>query len=150
MSNVNVIKRLKLKYFSGATAAILGGIAIYIFFRDINNMLLFCYIPKWSFLNTLNHPLKIGPFFSNILIFNLPYGMWCLSGLLFIRAIWLTNTKVGKYYRIVFIFLIIFYIFLKLPGIIPGTFDVLDLFFMAFFAFLESIIFNRFIRRKIP
>jgi hypothetical protein len=39
------------------------------------------------------------------------------------------------------------YVLLKIPGIIPGTFDVLDLIFMGFFAFLESIIFNMFIRR---
>jgi len=39
------------------------------------------------------------------------------------------------------------YVILKLPGITHGTFDVLDLVIMGFFAFMESLIFNVFIRR---
>ena len=143
----NNIRRYKLAYCIAAIAAILGGMAIYAFFRDTNNMLLFHYLPKWSFMNTLYFPLKANTIWSNMFIFNLPYGLWCLSGLLFVRAVWLTDTKWGNIYGIVYIAIAMSYVFLKLPGIIPGTFDVLDILFMGSFAFMESIIFNMFIRR---
>ena len=145
----NNIRRLKLAYYVAAIAVILGGMAIYVFFRDTNNMLLFHYLPKWSFMNTLYFPLKANAIWSKMFIFNLPYGLWCLSGLLFVRAVWLTNTKWGNIYGIVYITIVMSYVFLKLPGITPGTFDVLDIVFMVFFAFMESITFNMFIRRKI-
>jgi hypothetical protein len=80
-------------------------------------------------------------------IYNLPYGLWCLSGLLLVRAFWLKNTKWGLIYSGIFIAVVMSYVVLKLPEIIPGTFDVLDILFMGFFAFLESIIFYKFMRR---
>ena len=148
-SGKNNIKRFKLAYYIAAIAIILGGMAIYVFFRNTKNMLLFHYLPKWSFMNKLYFPLKENSIWSDMYIFNLPYGLWCLSGLLFVRAVWLADAKWGNIYGIAYIAIVMSYVFLKLPGIIPGTFDVLDLIFMGSFAFLESIIFNRFIRRKI-
>jgi len=145
----NNIIRLKLAYYIVAIVVLLGGMAIYVFFRNTNNMFLFLFLPKWSLINTLYFPIKANLIWSDMFIFNLPYGLWCLSGLLFIRAVWLTNTKWGNIYGIIYIAIVMSYVFLKLPGIIPGTFDVLDLIFMGSFAFLESIIFNMFIRRKL-
>jgi len=110
-------------------------------------MAMFRVFPKPSFLSSLYTPLQTASIWSNMLIYNLPYGLWCLSGLLFVRAVWLTDTKWGNIYGSVFIAIVMSYVFLKLPGIIPGTFDVLDLVFMGSFAFLESIIFNMFIKR---
>jgi hypothetical protein len=143
------IRRLKLAYYIAVFAAILGGMAIYVFFRDTNNMLLFRFLPKWSFINTLYFPLTAKTIWSNMFIYNLPYGLWCLSGLLFVRAVWLTDIKWGNIYGIVYIAIVMSYVFLKLPGIIPGTFDIFDLVFMGFFAFMEGIIFNMFIRRYV-
>jgi len=145
----NNIIRLKLAYFITAIAVLFGGMTIYVFFRNTNNMLLFHYLPKLSFINRLYFPLNANTIWSNMFIFNLPYGLWCLSGLLVIRAVWLTETKWGNIYGLVFIVIVMSYVFLKLPKIIPGTFDVLDLIYMCFFAFMESIIFNMFIRRKL-
>ena len=145
----NNIIRLKLAYFITAIAVLFGGMTIYVFFRNTNNILLFHYLPKWSFINTLFSPLKADTIWSKMFIFNLPYGLWCLSGLLFVRAVWLTDTKWGNIYCIVYTAIVMTYVFLKLPKIIPGTFDVLDLLFMCSFAFMESIIFNMFIRRKL-
>jgi hypothetical protein len=145
----NNIRSLKLVYNIASIVVILNGITIYVFFRDTNNILLFHYFPKLSFINIIYFPINANPVLSNMFIFNLPYGLWCLSGLLFVRAVWLTNTKWGNIYSIVFTIILMSYVFLKLPKLIPGTFDVLDLLFIGFFAFLESIIFNMFIRRKI-
>jgi hypothetical protein len=143
------IRWLKLAYRLAAATVLLGGMAIYFFFRDTKNMLLFRYLPNRSFLNGFYFPLKADSIWSEMFLFNLPYGLWCLSGLLFVRAVWLTDTKWGTFYRAIYIAIVMSYVFLKLPGITPGTFDILDLLFMAFFAFMESIFFNVFIRRKI-
>jgi len=142
-------RRLKQAYYIAAIAALFSGMAIYVFFRDSKNMLLFHYLPRWSFMNTLYSPIKSNSIWTDMFIFNLPYGLWCLSGLLFIRAVWLTEKNCRNIYRIVYIAIVMSYVFLKLPGITPGTFDVLDLAFMGSFAFLESIIFNIFVRRRI-
>jgi len=149
ISGKNKIRRLKLAYCIAASAAILGGMAIYAFFRNTDNMRLFQYFPKLSFQNSLKISVKPDSIWSNMFIYNLPYGLWCLSGLLFIRAVWLTNTKWRKIYGGIFIAIVMSYVFLKLPGFIPGTFDILDLVFMCLFAFIESIIFIMFIRRTL-
>jgi len=145
----NYKKCLKIGYLIAAILTFLGGTAIYAFFRDINNMAIFHFISKPHFIISLYNPIKNESVLSNMLIFNLPYGLWCLSGLSIIRAIWLQNTKWVIIYRFIFIVLVMFYVILKLPRLIPGTFDMLDLLFMGFFAFLESIIFNTFIRRNL-
>jgi len=145
----NYIRQLKLIYLIAAFVALLGGVSIYAFFRNINNMILFRFIPKPSFLISLYIPINSNSIWSNMLIYNLPYGLWCLSGLLLVRAIWLNNAKWQAIYKGIYIAIVMSYVLLKLPGIIHGTFDVLDLLFIGFFAFLESIFFILFIRRNI-
>lgn len=142
----NNIRRLKLAYYLVSSAAFLAGVAVYAFFRNINNMFLFHFFPKPSFLVSLHIPLKTDFVWSNMFIYNLPYGLWCLSGLLLVRAVWLHNAKWRAIYGGIFIAIVMSYVALKLPGIIPGTFDALDLVFMGSFACLESLIFNSFIK----
>jgi len=139
----------KLAYCVAAFTAFMGGVCIYAFFRNIDNMVMFKFFPKPSFLTSLYNPIKLDSIWTNMLVYNLPYGLWCLSGLLLVRAVWLHDAKWRTVYSSFFIAVAMSYVLLKLPGIIPGTFDVLDLIFMGFFAFLESIIFNLFIRRKL-
>ena len=143
----NHIRWFKPAYCIASFIAFFGGVAIYAFFRSINNMAIFRFFPKPSFLNTLYTPLQTISIWNYMLIYNLPYGLWCLSGLLLVRAIWSKNIKWSSIYSGIFITVVMSYVVLKLPGIMPGTFDVLDLIFMVFFAFLESMIFNLFIRR---
>jgi len=140
-------EQIKRAYYIASPVVFIGGTAIYAFFRNINNMILFRFLPKPSFLGSLYIPIKTDSILFYMFIYNLTYGLWCLSGLLLVRAIWLHNTKWRVIYGGIFITVVMSYVLLKIPGIIPGTFDVLDLIFMGFFAFLESIIFNMFIRR---
>ena len=140
-------KYLKIAYYVSSLAVFLGGATIYAFYRNINNMTIFHFFPKSSFLTSLYNPIKTESIWLNMFIYNFPYGLWCLSGLLLVRGVWLHNAKWSAIYRGVFIAIVMSYVILKLPGIIPGTFDVLDLVFMGIFAFMESIIFNMFIRR---
>jgi hypothetical protein len=100
-------------------------------------------------MNLLNTPVKANSIWSSMFIFNLPYGIWCLSGLLIVRAVWLKNIKQRSIYGGIFITIVMSYVVWKLFGIIPGTFDVIDLIIMTSFAFLESLIFNLFIKRRV-
>jgi hypothetical protein len=143
----NNSKRFKIPYCVSSAAVFLCGAAIYAFFRNINNIALFRFFPKPLFLFSLYKPIKTESIWSNMFIYNLPYGLWCLSGLLLLRGVWLHNEKWRSIYSGIFIAIVMSYVILKLPGITPGTFDMLDLVFMGFFAFMESIIFNVFIRR---
>ena len=140
-------EHLKVVYCISSVVAFLGGTLIYVLFRNINNMTLFHFFQKPTFLTSLYNPIKTESIWSDMFIYNLPYGLWCLSGLLLIRGIWLQNRKWRSIYGSIFIAIVMFYVILKIPKIIPGTFDVLDLVFMGFFAFMESIIFSMFIRR---
>ena len=143
------IRSFKIAYYIAAFMAFLVGVAIYAFFRNINNMILFHFFPKPLFLASLYNPIKTETIWSNIIIYNLPYGLWCLSGLFLVRGVWLHNEKWRAIYSGIFITIVMLYVILKIHGITPGTFDVIDLIFMGFFAFIESFIFYMFIRRII-
>jgi len=145
----NNIGRLKLAYYIAAFLTFLGGVTVYAFLRDINNMILFHFFPKIPFLSTLYVPVKTDALWPNIFRNNLPDGLWCLSGLLLVRAIWLHNAKWRAIYGGIFIAIALSFEISQLSGNMPGTFDALDLVFMGLFAFLESIIFNMFIRRNL-
>jgi len=146
LKNNNYLRRV---YYVLAFTVFLTGIVIYIFFRDTSNIILFYFIPKSSFLGTLNIPIKNDSILSYMLLYNLPDGLWCLSALLFIRSIWFVNSKWRVIYSNLFIVIALFYEFLQISENIPGTFDPLDLVFICNFAFIESLIFNQINRRSI-
>jgi len=145
----NYIRRLKLAYCIASVTAFLCGMAIYAFFRNINNMIIFRIINKPSFFSLLYIPIRDKSIWVNMFIYNFPYGLWCLSGLLLVRAVWLTDVKWRVFYGAVFMAVVTTYVILKLPKIVPGTFDIFDILFMGFFAFVESLIYNMFIKRSI-
>ena len=143
------LKNIKLAYRLVAIVACFGGVAIYAFFRNIDNIVLFQYFPKPAFLASLGVPLNTGTVWGYLFVFNLPHGLWCLSGLLVIRSIWLTNIKWRAIYAGIFLAVISALEISQLSEIRHGTFDMLDLAAYGVFAFMESITYNKFIRRKV-
>ena len=141
--------RLRLSYCFIAVLAFLGGIAIYIFFRD-HNVVLFQIFPKPTFLAAIPHiPFNTDTIWGYLFVFNLPHGLWCLSGLLVIRAIWLTNIKWRAIYGGIFILAISSLEISQLSEKMQGTFDVFDLTSYGVFAIVESITYNVFVKRRI-
>jgi len=143
------LKSLKLAYFLGAFTAFLCGVAIYAFFRNIDNMMLFQYFPQPSFLATPHIQIGTDMMLGYLFVFNLLHGLWCLSALLVIRGVWLTNPKWRAIYGSIFIAAASILEIVQVNENIPGTFDMLDLASYGIFAFLESIIYNTFIRRRV-
>ena len=142
------LRRLRLTYCGAAFLAFFAGIAIYLFFRN-HDIALFQFLPTPSFLGSLRIPVRTDNILVSMFIFNLPHGLWCLAGLLVIRAVWLTNTKWRAIYAGLFVLIAFVMEISQLFGVIPGTFDVFDMAFVAIFCFAESLIFNGFVKGEL-
>jgi hypothetical protein len=144
----SILINIRLAYCLAALAAFTGGGMIYAFFRNIDSMILFQYITKPSLFAT---PVSFNTdtIWGYLFVFNLLHGLWCLSGLLVIRAIWLTNAKWRVIYGGTFIAVASFLEIMQLNESFPGTFDKLDLASYGVFALLESITYNKFVKRRI-
>jgi len=131
-------------YCLTALISLAAGTLIYLLFRDLSNILLFTWIPTLEFPKTVL--IQLNPsIFSYILKYNMPDMLWFLSGILFLRFIWFNKAKEQKFY--VFCFYIVGVVFetSQLFDVIPGTFDWLDLLFMGIGAFIEGLLFRKFV-----
>ena len=127
---------------------LLTGIIIYLLFRDLDNIILYSWIPKPPSLKAVLVPLK-PTIFSCFLKYHLPDVLWILSVILFFRFFWFYNIKLQKNY--VYSTYGIGFILeaSQLVKNIPGTFDWFDLFFMGIGAFVEGLLYNIFSRRRL-
>ena len=142
------MKKIRVLYGLYSLFSLVLGICIYLFFRDLNNMIIFMFIPKPEFTKTVLIELKPS-IFTYVLKYNFPYMFWFLSGILFMRFIWFFNYKVQKIYIVCFYAICFIYVFCKLSEKFPGTFDWLDLLFMGIGAFVEGLLYRNFILRRI-
>jgi len=141
------MKNIRVLYCLLSLSSLLTGMVIYLLFRDLNNMLIFTWIPKPAFTGTVLIPLKPS-FFSNILRYNLPDTLWFLSAILFFRFIWFYRIRIQKAY--IFCFYVTAAVFEtgQLSEKVPGTFDFLDLLFMGICAFIEGLQYNTSLKRR--
>ena len=131
-------KKPQYKYFSLSVFSLITGFFIYYFFR-YSNILIY----KWfSFLPTNNNimPFTHSFFLSDFFRYNLPDGLWLLSGLLFLRALWHENPKTLLKYWLCFLCTAFLLEIAQVSDGIAGTFDVFDLLTMGSIALLESIV----------
>ena len=144
------MQKIKIIYSLLSLLFLIMGMSIYFFFRNLNNLLLFAWLPKPEFL--LTTPLisfNTDTIWGYLFVFNMPHGLWCLSGLFVIRAIWLTNIKWRAIYAGIFIAAASSLEISQLSDNRPGTFDTLDLASYGLAVFLESITFHNFTKRRI-
>jgi len=123
------------------------GMGIYLLFRN-TNMLLFEWIPKLKIFKDVYIPTKQSLFIS-ILKYNLPDALWFLSGIFFFRFIWFYKLKEQNVYILSFYFMGLVFEISQLSDNIPGTFDFLDLLFEGIGAFVESLLYKKFIQRSV-
>jgi len=141
--------KIKLVYCLVALVSFLGGIAIYAFFRDVGDMVLFRYMSPPMFLGATQVGLGTDTIWRYLFVFNLPHGLWALSALLVIRAVWLADTKWRAIYGGIFIVAASSIEISQMSENMPGTFDVLDIASYGVSAFLESMTYNKFIKRRV-
>jgi len=127
---------------------LLTGIVIYLLFRDLNNIVLFAWIPKPQFLETVLVPLQPSvP--ADFVRYHLPDTLWFVSAILFFRFMWFYKIKIQKAY--IFSFYVIGLIIetSQLSEKVPGTFDWFDLFFMGIGTFVEGLLYKFFTTRRL-
>jgi len=137
----------RIFYILASILSLLVGMCIYLLFRDINELFIFQWIPKFEFAKT-KYIYLYPSAFSNILLFNLPDMFWFLSGILFFRFLWLYKTKIQNIYILCFYIIGAGFEISQLSKKIPGTFDFFDLFFMGICAFIESLLYKNYFRRR--
>jgi hypothetical protein len=92
-------------------------------------------------------PFSHGSPWADFLRYNLPDGLWLLSGLLFLRALWY-GEKAFLFYKIVFIFFAFLLETLQIIDEIPGTFDFYDLTIMGSIILGESVVYKILVERR--
>ena len=123
------------------------GMVIYLLFRDLNNMVIFAWIPKPAFLGTVLIPLEPS-MLENVLRYNIPDMLWFVSGILLFRFIWFYKVKIQTVYIVCFYVIGLVLEISQLSEKVPGTFDWFDLLFMGIGAFVEGLLYKIYIQRR--
>jgi hypothetical protein len=137
MGRPNAGHALRPMYLSLSAITLTAGFLLYYLFRD-GNMLLytwFDFLPRHNTLIPFSRSSVLLDFFR----YNLPDGLWVLSGLLFLRALWHEQPKIFYIYRLCFLCMAFFLEALQVFDGIAGTFDVFDVVTMGSIALLESM-----------
>jgi len=141
------MNRNRMLYGLLSIFTLLTGIVIYLLFRDLNNMIIFSWIPRPQLYETVLLQLKPS-IFLNFLRFNLPDMLWFISGILLFRFIWFYYKKEQTVYIWCFYCTGFVFEISQLSKKISGTFDWLDLLFLGIGAFVESLLYKKFILRR--
>jgi hypothetical protein len=139
------MNKTKTILFFAAIVSLLIGVLIYYAFRNLDIQFF-----RWLNIHINNVPSPVNqtsvlPF----LLYNLPDGLWLLSGILFIRTLWTGNPAASGIYIFVFCFLAILIEGFQYFNLVPGTFDPIDITTMVFVAFVEGMFYRCFIQRRI-
>jgi hypothetical protein len=126
---------------------LISGMSIYLLLRDMSGMILFAWLPQFEFTRTVFIQLRPSAF-SYIVQFNVPDMLWFVSGILLLRCIWFGRSKEQTIYVVCFYGMGVIFELCQLSDKVPGTFDVLDLLFMGIGAFVEGLLYNFFMRRR--
>ena len=147
LKSLRSVPSIKLAYRQASIISLFSGMAIYIFFRQIDHIIFFQLFTKPVFLSGLPFHINSRNFALSFIVFQGPDILWLLCGLFFIRSVWIENKLcMQKYVTLFFIIAIVFELCQILPCF-PGTFDIFDLLFLCITAFVESEIYKYFFRR---
>jgi hypothetical protein len=144
---MKMVKLVKGFYVWLSLISLIIGMGIYLFFRGLN-MIFFEYIPKPIILGMFYKPLPYSAF-TGIILYNLPDMLWFLSGIFLLRFIWFNNKKWQNIYICCFYGIALIFETMQLLNNIPGTFDIMDLFFVGIGAFFEGLLYRKFINRRL-
>ena len=145
---VIIISKTRAAYFITAFMTMACGAAIYPLFRD-PDLLIWNIIPKPGFWEQLRIPVNVENAFISVLVYSGPDFLWCLSGICLLRGMWYNDRKMQRLYLIPFYFIAAGYNAGQYFGLIPGTFDILDLLTMSGVALAEGMIWNFFISKEL-
>ena len=137
-------------YFVLAAVSLICGAAIYPLFRG-PDLLVWNVLPKpgfWDKASLLERiPYEKGGFLS-VLTGSGPDCLWFLSGIFVLRGVWFYERKTQTAYLAVFYAIAAGYNAGQYFGIVPGTFDFIDLLTMSCVALTEGVIYNFFVNKE--
>jgi hypothetical protein len=138
------VLNIKRNYLFLSLLSIITGILIYFLFRNTTNFLFF----KWFDTLQINNAMAFQPNetqwpFLSFLAYNIPDVLWFLSGLFFIRFLWVSDGKWCKRYAVSFCILALMLELAQLSENIPGTFDVVDFALLLVAAIFEGKLYTR-------
>jgi len=142
------MSRIRLLYGMLSLFALLAGMVIYLLFRDLSSIVLFTWMPRPSFLETVIVPLQ-SSVFADFLRYHLPDTLWFVSAVLFLRFIWFYKAKTQTAYIACFYGIAFALETSQLSQKVPGTFDPLDLLFFGIGAFVEGLLYEYFTIRRL-
>ena len=132
-------------YLVLALLTMLCGMAVYPLFRG-PNLLLWSVVPRPGFWEMWRMPYpKEG--IAAVLVGSGPDLLWFLSGILLLRFIWFYRIKTQRAYVLCFYGIGFIFEMSQLSEKVPGTFDLMDLFFMGMGAFTEALLHKFFVKR---
>jgi len=134
-------------YFVLAAVSLLCGAAIYPLFRG-PNLLVWTVLPKPGFWDMCRIPFEKGGFLS-VLADSGPDCLWLLSGIFALRGLWFFEQKTQAVYIAIFYTIAAGINAGQYFGVIPGTFDFLDLLTMSGVALAEGVIYKFSSKRRI-
>ena len=142
------MNKIKIFYGIAALLNLVLGMCIYLLFRDLSSLFFIKWIPALKFTQKVF--IQLTPsVFSYILMYNIPDMLWYVSGILLLRFIWFDRLKEQKIYVVCFYIMGAIFEISQISENIPGTFDWLDLLFMGIGAFIEGLLYNKVILRRI-
>ena len=120
-------------------AFLFAGVGVYLLFRDLSVLPVFRLFPLAA--SGENPAVTLPPsLFADILRFNVAGMLWLVSGILFFRFLWFGNTAMQNRYIAGFCIVAASLEIAQISPRVPGTFDPLDLLFMALGAAGEKLV----------
>jgi len=135
---VRNITHLRIVYCALSALALSTGFLLYYCFRS-GDMLIhqwFGFLPMNTAAVAFSRPSALIDFVR----YNLPDGLWVLSGLLFLRALWHKQPKTLRVYQLCFLCIALLLETAQMFARVPGTFDVIDLVTIGAMALFDSIV----------
>jgi hypothetical protein len=133
-----------------AATFLAAGAAVYLFFRSGDYLALrwlgLCRREQSQVLADAANAVVGAGNFAAFFAYNLPDGLWLLSGLMFIRLLWRSAPGMGRIYQAVFCAAALGLEFAQIAPQIPGTFDRADVITMVSAAFIEGCLYKYFFK----
>jgi hypothetical protein len=149
MKKRDAVLKLRHIYALSAIAAFAAGTALYLLFRQTANLVFFDWFNGLNRAHTPFIALNTTEWTAlSIAAYNMPDGLWLLSGICAIRAVWLGERQWCARYTLGFCILALFLETTQLWKNVPGTFDILDITALSAATIIEGIVYTYFVTRR--
>jgi hypothetical protein len=120
LGNLKTCHNLRYVYITFAAFSFLIGVIIYILFRDNDLTIL-------GLSRIIDTDEILDNKIVSVFIYNMPDGLWFLTGIFLVKSIWFEIKKISDIYIFILFIIALLLEFLQLSPDIKGTFDIKDI-----------------------